>query len=336
MWLLMHYFNYANYAKTIEIGISNPNMTMIATTLFAPIISRPDILNQKGNPYHIDSKQAKAWYDQTKDIPGPLKKAAGRQDVINEVIDYFSENILDVLINSLKEPEMYSAMIALIKDSDLHNEIQAGLLDIYEEGEMAEFLAKTFLQAIVGDNLSKDPDVIIAPVDEDIRVFKELIKKKYQKPIAITPPDEIENHEIGYVNELYRVYGERTGEIYVRPEDLQSKPKLKRNFDNQRKSYYSAETIRRELRDTITLDESDGFDLLKDEMYDGVVDTCDKDFDSGYDRLTAVMEHATQVPISPNLGDRLLDWVGAGEKKGVCHMLVNDKRLKWMEDDDDE
>lgn len=55
----MRYFNYANYAKTIEIGISNPNMTKIATTLFEPIINRSDVLNQKGNPYHIDSSKLK-------------------------------------------------------------------------------------------------------------------------------------------------------------------------------------------------------------------------------------------------------------------------------------
>lgn len=99
----MRYFNYANYAKTIEIGISNPNMTKIATTLFEPIINRSDVLNQKGNPYHIDSKQAKSWYDKVKDIPGPLKRAAGNQDVIGCVIDYFSESVIDTLINPLKE-----------------------------------------------------------------------------------------------------------------------------------------------------------------------------------------------------------------------------------------
>ena len=138
------------------------------------------------------------------------------------------------------------------------------------------------------------------------------------------------------MSELYRVYGEKTSEEYARPEDLKSQPKLERNFNNQRKSYYSAETLRRELRDTFTLDESDTFDILKDEMYDGVIETCDRDFNTGYERMTSVLEHATMVPISNNLEDRLLDWVGAGEKKGVCHMLVNDKKIKWMEDDENE
>lgn len=331
----MHYFNYANYAKTIEIGISNPNMTKIATSLFEPIINMPYVLNQKGNPYHIDSKHAKAWYDQDADIPGNIKKVAGNMDIINATVDHFSGKILDGLINRFLESKMYSNMIKLIKESDLSQDVQNELLRLYEDGETAEFLAKGFLHSIVEDNLKKDSDVVIAPADEDIRIFKEIIKKKHKKPTAITPPEEIEDHEIGYVSELYKVYEEKTGEPYARPEDLKSHPKLARNFNNQRKSYYSAETIRRELRDTITLEESDSFDILKDEMYDGVIETCDRDFDTSYDRMSSVLEHATTVSISHNLEDRLLDWVGASEKKGVCHMLVNDKRIKWVEDDDD-
>jgi hypothetical protein len=332
----MRVFNYSNYAKTIEIGISNPNMTKIATNLFEPIINMPYVLNQKGNPYHIDAKQAKAWYDQSKEIPGAIKSVVGNADVIDATINHFSENILDTLINPLQESEMYSKMRILIRDSDLQENIKEELLQLYSDGDNADFLAKSFLYSIVGDNLKQDPDTSIVPIAEDIRIFKELVKKNHKKPVIITPPNEIEDHEIGYVSELYKVYGEKTGEEYARPEDLQSHPKLVRNFNNQRKSYYSAETIRRELRDTITLDESDSFDILKDEMYDGVIETCDRDFEKGYDRMTSVLEHATQVSISHNLEDRLLDWVGAGEKKGICHMLVNDERIKWMEDDEDE
>lgn len=55
-----------------------------------------------------------------------------------------------------------------------------------------------------------------------------MIKRKYKKPHPITTPDEIESHEIGDVQELYRVYGEETGEEYVRPEDLESHTKLKK------------------------------------------------------------------------------------------------------------
>lgn len=331
----MRTFNYAAYARTIELGIASPNMTKIAQVLFEPIINHESVVNHLGNPYNIDSKQAKAWYDQTKGIPANIQAAVGLPDIINSIGDYFSDKIVDGVINQMKESYMYSAMISLVRDSNLSDEAKGELLQYYEDGDRAEFLGRAFLYALVGDNLKKDSDIESLPIDEDIRTFKELIKKSHKKPSKINPPDEIEDHELGYVQELYKVYHEVTGEDYVRPADLDSQPKLKRNFNRQRKDYYSAETIRRELRDTICQDEAEGFDLLKDEMYDGVITTRDKEYDSSFQRLTAVMEHATEVPISFNLQDRLLDWVGPGEKKGVCHMLVNDERLTWMEDDDE-
>lgn len=331
----MRVFNYASYARAFELGVSKPNMTKIARALFEPIVSAEGVVNRAKNPYVIDSGYAKAWYDQAHDIPVNIKKAAGRQDIVNGIGDYFASEILDVVTNQIQEAAMYVAMTALVRDSDLLQEQKDELFECYEK-DRAEFLGRAFLYAVVGDNLKKSPSVVEEPIEEDIRKFKELVKKSHPRPKAIQPPEIIEDHELGYVRELYRVYEEVSGEEYARPEDLDGQPKLRKDFNKQRKDYYKAETIHRELRDTIRLDETEGFDLLKDEMYDCVITTRDKDYDTGFARMTAVMEHASLVPLPLNLQDRLLDWVGAGEKKGVCHMLVNDKRLSWMEDGDDE
>lgn len=260
----MRTFNYAAYARTIELGIASPNMTKIAKALFEPVISHKDVVNHLGNPYTIDPKQAKAWYEQKSDIPANLKVAAGLPDIVNSIGEYFSEKIVDDLINQMKESVMYSAMVSLVRDSDLDKEPKQELLKCYEDGDRAEFLGRAFLHALVGDNLKIDPDVEVLPIDQDIRTFKELIKKSHKKPAKITPPDEIEDHELGYVQELYRVYHEETGEDYARPADLDSQPKLKRDFNRQRKDYYSAETIRRELRDTICQDETEGIYFFSD------------------------------------------------------------------------
>ena len=332
----MRVYNYASFARAFEKGVSKPNMTKIAKALFEPIIDLDGVVNRVGNPYVIDSTYAKNWYEQTTDIPENIKRAAGRQDLIDNIGDLFWEHVIDPIVNQMQETEMYTALTSLILDSDLEKEKKDELIELYNDNERPDFLGRAFLYAVVRDNLKKDPSIPEEPIDSDLKQFKELIRKKYPKPKPLTPPEDIEDDEIGYVKELYRVYGEVSGEIYARPEDLDAEPKLRRNFDRQRKDYYKAETIHRELRDTIRLDETEGFDLLKDEVYDGVIDTRDKDYDSGMERLSAVMEHATGLSLSNNLKDRTLDWVGPGEKKGVCHMLVNDHRLSWMEDDDDE
>lgn len=74
------------------------------------------------------------------------------------------------------------------------------------------------------------------------------------------------------------------------------------------------------MRDTVCPDETQNFDCLKDEIYEGVVTTEEKEYDSGYDRLSAVMEHATLIQLSANLNTLTLNWVGPGEKKvfAIC------------------
>lgn len=332
----MKVYNYAAFARVFELGVTKPNMTKIAQALFEPIVCLDGVFNRVGNLYVIDSKYAKSWYDQSSDIPENIKKAATRKDFLDTIGAYFNDNIVDKIVTQPQSAAMYSALLRLIRNSNIEQSLHDELLQLYSMGEYPDFLGKAFAYSLIADNTVRSSDEPIAIIDEDIRTFKEIVKRSHKKPKSITPPNEIEDHEIGYVRELYRVYGQISGQEYVRPEDLDAEPKLKKNFNRQRKDYYLAETIHRELRDTIRLDEEEGFALLKDEVYDGVITTCEKDYDTGLDRLTAVMEHATGVPLSNNLQDRMLDWIGPGEKKGVCHMLVNDSRLAWMEDDEDE
>lgn len=328
----MRIFNYANYYKAFELGVAKPNMTKITRALFEPIVSQEDVVNRNGNPYVVESKYSKAWCNQDTDIPENIKVAAGKQEIVEEIGAYFNDHIVDNLINRMQESQMYSALLNLVNNSNLQNDQKTQLKDYYSSGDRVEFLAQSFLFAVVGDNLAEDDDANEEIVDVEIRQFKQT----YKKPSAIEPPSDIEDHELGYVRELYRVYHEETGEDYVRPEDLESQPKYKRDFERQRRDYYKAETIHRELRDTVQIDEEASFTVLKDEMYDGVIDTRDDDYESSFKRLTAVMKHATTVPISHNLDNITLNWVGPGEKKGVCHMLVNDGRLKWTEGAEDE
>lgn len=330
----MSVYNYASFVRVLELAVPKSNMTEMARRLFEPIIVQEGVFNRVGNPYHITSTLAKNWYDQVVDIPENIKDAAGRADVVNTIGDYFSTSIIDDYLNQMLEARMYPKMISLIKESDLEQVQIDELLQLYNDNDRAEFLGRAFLYAVVRNNLLKDGSGEVEKIEKDISCFNEIIKKK--KPKRLEPPEDIETHEMEYVKELYKVYHELTGVEYVRPSDLDAYPRLRRDFDRQCKDYYTAETIHRELRDTIHEEETEGFKLLKDEVYDGVITTHDKQYPKGFDRLTAVIEHASILPISHNLDNDLLNWVGPGEKKGVCHMLVNDKRLSWVEDEEDE
>lgn len=333
----MRVYNYASFAKVISEGIIKPNMTKVAKILFTPIIDLGKCVNRNGEPYCIDNKAASLWSKQEADIPKNLKKAADDRHVFNGIGKYFSDEILDKVLIGVKVDEVISDLIDLIKDSDLPVTQKKDLKKLYEDSDLGGFLGRAFLFAILQDNTKKDilrkvPETTVSDINDEVEVFNRLIKK-IKKPAPLSPPSTIAADEMKYVTELFHVYQEKTGVKCECVEDLDSCPKMKRNFNRQRKNFYLAETIRRGLRDTVSPQENENFDTVKEEMYEGVVTTEEKDYECGFDRMTAVMEHATVVELSSNLKLLTLNWIGPGEKKGICHMLVNDEKLSWMGDD---
>ena len=330
----MKLFNYGEFSRVFSIAMGTRYKTKLTKTLFKPIIEQEDVLNRFGEPVNIDSTTAKRWCDNSEDVPQNIKIAAGR-DVIAECIgDYFSTYVLGVITNDAKQDEMILAMLELVSNSSLDSTRVNELRALYDDCEYPDFLGKAFLYSLLENNHCDTPVIQSKPIEDDLQKFTDLIREKYQKPISLQPPKRIDSDEMVYVKELFEVYQEYSGEKITKPKDLDANPKLRNHFDRQRKDYYKAETIHRALRDTVCLDEKDYFEPLKDEMYDGVIDTRDQDYENGYSRLNSVMSQAVNVPLSNNMRNITLDWVGAGEKKGLCHMLVSDNRMKWVDDDE--
>lgn len=336
----MRVYNYASFAKVLSKYIIKPNMTKIAKILFEPVISLGDCVNRNGNPYHIDNKAASNWYKQKADIPKNLKEVANATRVNNGIGKYFTDEILDKVFNDAKFDDMMTELLNFIKESDLSETEKGDLTKLYSDNDLGGFLGKAFLYAILQDNMKTDipyeeysnPSQSTADINHEIESFRQLVKK-IKKPDPLCPPPTIAAEEMKYVTELLRVYQEKMREECTCVKALDLFPNMKRNFNRQRKNYYLAETIRRGLRDTLASQENESFDAVKEEMYEGVVTTEEKDYDCGFNRMTAVMEHATIVELSPNLQDITLKWIGPGEKKGICHMLVNDGKLHWIEGD---
>lgn len=337
----MRIYNYASFAEVFSKSVIKPNMTKIAKILFEPIISLGECVNRNGEPYFIDNKAAKSWYNQTADIPVNLKKAANDIRVNTHIGEYFNDKVLDNAnaLSGVKFDDLMTDLLGLIRDSDLSETEKSDLNKLYDKGDLGAFLGKAFIYAILQDNRKKDvpneepvkaTHTAESDITNEIEAFRHLIGQ-FKKPVPIPPPSVIAAEEMKYVTELFRVYQEKTGVKCNCVKDLDSCPTMKKNFNRQRKDYYLAETIRRELRDTIAPQENVSFDTVKEEMYEGVVTTEEKDYACGFDRMTAVIEHATLVELSPNLQLLTLNWIGPGEKKGICHMLVNDEKLSWIE-----
>jgi hypothetical protein len=80
------------------------------------------------------------------------------------------------------------------------------------------------------------------------------------------------------------------------------------------------------------------FGTLKEDAYEGIEPTYfDDSYVSGYDRLRAVLEKITSTTLTKSALVNIVGLIGNLEKKGICHMLVNDERIRsWVVIDDDE
>lgn len=143
----------------------------------------------------------------------------------------------------------------------------------------------------------------------------------------VTQPDNIDKAELPYVNALLEVYSEDSNLSIQSTDELKKFINYYTHFQRQRQDYYSIETIRRFVRDTFT--DNNDFLCLKDEVYNGIIDVYEENYKNGFQRLKEVLKQASQINTSKALLDSSLHLIGSSEKKGTCHLLVNDNKLRW-------
>lgn len=143
------------------------------------------------------------------------------------------------------------------------------------------------------------------------------------RPVAETPPEAIGSHEIAYTKKLFDAYADHKGQEVASATDLNAWSNLKEHFGRSREAFYHAESLRvfvREKADPGT------FESLQDEIYDGVVDTCEGVHADGYARVIAVTDSAQSLALDAHpLNKSALP----KDRRGICHQLANDGRLTW-------
>lgn len=141
---------------------------------------------------------------------------------------------------------------------------------------------------------------------------------------TINIPSEIE--DLRYIDQLVKSYNTNSTNEIVDVDDISS-TSYKGHFEDARKSFYKAEELRMLNRDSLP----DGiFENLKENIYDGVSSKSREEFDDGYKKVLAIESEAGKIPIESN---PLKDACQTIDKKGLCHHLVNDEKLTWIEDE---
>lgn len=334
----MNILNFASYAKSIKKGIPKASNVEITRLLLNFIVEKNNVVNSKGGLYNINDSYSSLWWNQREDIPAPIKKAAALTEIISEATDYFEDKII-VALSPQKELDTYNSILDLIKkDSTIAEDHKNYLISLYEANEIGEFLSQTFLYALQKDNKSLDQTSTTnisptASITDDVNKLTELLKQ-YPKPVQLIPQDNLDEHEMIYITELLAAYADEEGVPQIEKNNLENYPKYKKNFVRQRKDYYAAETIRQSARDSLGLNGTDEFNVLKEETLDGIIDVHEDYYNSGFDRLNSVMKHVTTIQLNKSWLTRLPGWISNSEKKGFCHMLVNDRQIKWVDKDE--
>lgn len=137
-----------------------------------------------------------------------------------------------------------------------------------------------------------------------------------------------------YIVELLKIYSKLSGATINTIEELKVYPEYKKHISEQSRCYYSAEAMSRSVRDLFT-DGEDHFNLLKDEIFDSIYETyVDLSLDDGYQRLKNVLEVITKATLNSTILLNIKGLITVKEKKGICHILVNEGRIKsWVEVD---
>ena len=120
----------------------------------------------------------------------------------------------------------------------------------------------------------------------------------------------------------------------ITEDDLPSLPNwCQEDFADQQECYFSAEGIQHSIRDIFD-DGEDEFALLKKDAWQGINMTYRKRYDTGYDRLIAVLEKITNTRLDLSTLVQIRNLIGNMERKGICHILVNDGTIEsWVRKD---
>lgn len=161
--------------------------------------------------------------------------------------------------------------------------------------------------------------------------------EQYKKnPLSAMPiPVAIANEEKKYAKALMKAYGQLENKKDFTASDLVAFPKYKEHFETQRGFYYAAEAVRRGTRDIYTQKDTDQFEVLKNEVMEGIREVWEDDYKNGMTRLRKVLAQAGLIPVAQCWLSKDTYWIGIPQKKGVCHFLVKDGSLEgWVRDDD--
>lgn len=148
-----------------------------------------------------------------------------------------------------------------------------------------------------------------------------------RRPKFEKPPETLQAEEkkLPYVRQLLQVYSKEAKQEFKTQEELKQEQGFYRHFLRQREGFFSAQSLKRFVRDELVDEES--YEQLKEQVEYGVMDIYEREYDSELERVKSTTQQANTLSIST---DEIKN-VTIQDKTGMCHELVNEDRLTWSE-----
>lgn len=132
------------------------------------------------------------------------------------------------------------------------------------------------------------------------------------------------NEKLPYVKELLKIYSEKIGVEIKSIKQLEKYKEFYSHFKRQCISFRSAESIKKTISELFS-DGEENFKLLENEIYSAVKETYfDINIKDGYHRITETLNMAIKANLNSSIILNIKGCITSEERKGICHILVND------------
>jgi len=324
--------NFSAFAQAIQSGTANMEPTNVVRLIFEAVTSCDNVMNPAKDAYY-DSKECLAYFKAEANVSPKIAEATKVMVVCRHAEDYFSGIFLDSILPQRENNVVENLVNAINADETIPTATKDMFMSAVSEGEYSQLYYQVFLYSLGSPNNQnkKKKKVKTAEVWSSLTEL-DSVMKQLPHPVKLTPPEELAEAELTYSTQLLKAYTDDAGT------EINSKNVAgsiyNTHFKRQRQNFYCAESVNRAVVEAFTPDE-DVFGDFKDEVYASIIDEYeDQQGSRPYDRVKAVVKAAGNAPLSKSVLVHLPKWVGPEEKKGTCHMLVNDERISWVDEGD--
>ena len=339
-------FDLAAYIATLKKYMRHKNTAVLVDALFGSIAG-PLRLNiskgqHKGEEYKVSSGRASELLNRKRNPDAQISAGADNPKVLSTIDDYFDSAVLDLLMMGDSLDVLNNELTNEIK-SDVHlpGSIKKELLEKSKSSNISSFLAAIFLYVVKVDNTGKPErnlesikNVPLSSISFDAQDNKLHISSLTVSLPESIAPKNIRNDEFKYLNALCQAYSDRLG-MTISIDNIDSCPKkrFRNDFNDERNYYNSVQSRIRGVREIFS-DVDEQYDVLKKEAYEGIKETYLDDYPDGFKRLMEVLKKITSTSLNRSQLVKLVI-IGNAERKGLCHVLVNEGCIKsWVDVDE--